>query len=121
MTKFKMLGSAVLMAAALGVSSANAGGFNHGSSGLLGLNLNVGNIAGAKVSVGDTGGHHSGGDLLGLNVVVPGVANAKVDVGDNNRHGSDLINANVNVGGRNDSHCDFCGGYSGGVGGHDGW
>src|ERR1700761_739976 len=126
MSKMMMVASALALAAMVGVSGAQAGGHSS-SSGLLGVNLNVGNLVGAKVNVADSNGH--GNDsLLGVNLKVDDLVNAKVDVGSGGRGGS-LVGANVNVGG-NGHNNDLVGanvnignafsGYGGGVGGHDG-
>ena len=132
MSKVLMVASAFAIAAALGASGAQAGGRHqsYGGGGLLGLNLNVGDLIGVKANVGGSNGH--GGDsLLGLGARVDGLANVKANVGGPNalvgaratvgssHPGQGLVNANVNVGGRQIENCNVCGGHDGGVGG--GW
>lgn len=134
MSKALIVASAFVLAAALGVSGAQAGGRSSSSGGLLGLNLNVGNLVTAKASVGgSSNGHSSGDSLLGLNLNVDSVASAKVNVGGNSSlvavkadvgstgHSQGLVTANVNVGGggghQQVNDCYACGGHEGGVGG----
>ena len=106
------------------------GGHNGGGDSLLGLGLRIDGLANVKANVGGSNGH--GGDsLLGLGARVDGLANVKANVGGPNalvgaratvgssHPGQGLVNANVNVGGRQIENCNVCGGHDGGVGG--GW
>lgn len=95
MSKVLMVASAFAIAAALGASGAQAGGRHqsYGGGGLLGLNLNVGDLIGVKANVGGSnGGHNGGGDsLLGLGLRIDGLANVKANVGGSNGHGGDSL------------------------------
>jgi hypothetical protein len=119
MSKLLTVASAIALAAVVGVSGAQAGS-RSSSGGLLGLNLNIGNIVTAKANVGGSTSNHSGGDsLLGLNVQVANLASVKAMVAPTNPH-QDLINANVNVGGGRQINPGDFGGHDGGVGGQGG-
>jgi len=110
-----MLLKCVVLAATAGalmVSTAEAGQSNRSSQSLVAANVNVGGSSHGQTS----------GSLLGVNA----------NVLTSSSHGSTggLLNVTANVGnllgvkadvGAGQTHCDFCGGNSGGVGGNSGW
>jgi len=122
-------------AGALMVSTAQAGQRGHNQSNnanqsLVAANVNVGgsshgqasgSLIGADVNVGGQSHGQTSGSLLGVNANVLTSSN----------HGSTgLLNVSANVGnllgvkadvGAGETHCDFCGGNGGGVGGNSGW
>ena len=133
-----MLLKCVVLAATAGalmVSTAEAGQrgrspSNNSNQSLVGANVNVGgsshgqssgSLIGADVNVGGASHGQASGSLLGLNA----------NVLTSSSHGSTggLLNVSANVGnllgvkadvGAGETHCDFCGGNGGGVGGN-GW
>jgi hypothetical protein len=111
-----MLKTILMAGALLALSLTAAQAHDNRSSGLLGLNANVGNLLGVHATVGS-----SRDGLLAVNA----------NVGDQSRHAGGLLDVRAGVGQRNslvDAHveaggnrarCDFCG-HDGGVG-HSGW
>jgi len=137
MNKFMKCFMLATTAGALMVSTAEAGQRSHSPSNnsnqsLVAANVNVdgsshgqtsGSLIGADVNVGGQSHGQTSGSLLGINANVLTSSN----------HGSTggLLNVSANVGnllgvkadvGAGETHCDFCGGNSGGVGGgNNGW